>query len=210
MKLTERSCSEFVELLASKEAVPGGGGAAALTGALGIALNSMVVNFSIGKKKFLDYKVKHEEILEKGNELKKRLIKLIDEDAENFLPLSKAYGLSATTEEEKRLKEQTLEKALKTACSAPIEMVECIYESILLHEELVNMASKIIISDVGVGVQCLKAALYSAQLNVLINVNSIKDEEYVKRVKKDTEKLVQEGTIKADEVYKKVIEILSK
>lgn len=210
MKLTERSCSEFVELLASKEAVPGGGGAAALTGALGIALNSMVVNFSIGKKKFIDYKEKHEEILEKGNELKKRLIKLIDEDAENFLPLSKAYGLSATTEEEEKLKEQTLEKALKTACSAPVEMVECIYESILLHEELVNIASKIIISDVGVGVQCLKAALYSAQLNVLINVNSIKDEEYVKRVKKDTEKLVQEGTIKADEVYKKVIEILSK
>ena len=55
MKLTERSCSEFVELLASKQAVPGGGGAAALTGALGIALNSMVVNFSIGKKKFIDY-----------------------------------------------------------------------------------------------------------------------------------------------------------
>jgi formiminotetrahydrofolate cyclodeaminase len=208
MKLTERTCKEFADLLASKEAVPGGGGAAALVGALGVALNSMVANFSIGKKKFIDVEDKHRDILNRGYVLKDQLIDLIDKDAENFLPLSKAYGIKAVTDKEKEEKEGVLQNALKIACSAPVEMVECIYESILLHEELVDISSKLIISDIGVGVQCLKAALYSAQLNVVINVNSIKDEEYTKEVREKTEAMVLKGSKTADEVYKKVIEIM--
>lgn len=208
MKLTERTCREFADLLASKEAVPGGGGAAALVGALGVALNSMVANFSIGKKKFIDVEDKHRDILKRGYALKDELIELIDKDAENFLPLSKAYGIKATTDEEKAEKEKVLQDALKVACSAPVKMVECIYESILLHEELVDISSKLIISDVGVGVQCLKAALYSAQLNVVINVNSIKDEEYTSEVREKTEAMVEKGSRIADEVYAKVIEIM--
>jgi formiminotetrahydrofolate cyclodeaminase len=208
MRLTEKTCKEFADLLASKEAVPGGGGAAALVGALGVALNSMVANFSIGKKKFIDVEDKHRDILRRGNELKDELIELIDRDAENFLPLSKAYGIKAITDKEKSEKEIVLQNALKIACSAPMNMVECIYESILLHEELVDISSKLIISDVGVGVQCLKAALYSAQLNVVINVNSIKDEEYIKEVREKTEAMVEKGSKIADEVYKKVIEIM--
>jgi formiminotetrahydrofolate cyclodeaminase len=208
MRLTEKTCKEFADLLASKEAVPGGGGAAALVGALGVALNSMVANFSIGKKKFIDVEDKHRDILRRGNELKDELIDLIDSDAENFLPLSKAYGIKAITDKEKAEKEIVLQNALKIACSAPMNMVECIYESILLHEELVDISSKLIISDVGVGVQCLKAALYSAQLNVVINVNSIKDEEYTKEVREKTEAMVEKGSKIADEVYKKVIEIM--
>ena len=208
MKLTERTCKEFADLLASKEAVPGGGGAAALVGALGVALNSMVANFSIGKKKFIDIEDKHRDIINRGYELKDELIELIDRDAENFLPLSKAYGIKASTDEEKAKKEEVLQSALKVACSAPVRMVECIYESILLHEELVEISSKLIISDVGVGVQCLKAALYSAQLNVVINVNSIKDEEYTSEVREKTVAMVEKGSEIADEVYKKVIEIM--
>jgi len=209
MKLTEKTCREFAELLASKEAVPGGGGAAALTGALGVALNSMVANFSIGKKKFIDVKEQHEEILRKGEELREALINLIDQDAENFLPLSKAYGLKADTDEEKKQKEEVLQQALKVACSAPVKMVEYIYKSILLHQELVDISSKLIISDVGVGVQCLKAALYSAQLNVIININSINDEVYTARIKKETEEMVEKGSEIADQVYEKVLEIMA-
>lgn len=208
MKLCEISCNEFVDLLASKKSVPGGGGAAALTGALGIALNSMVVNFSIGKKKFIDVQDKHEEILAKADKLQKRLMALIDEDAENFYPLSQAYGLPSTTDEEKASKEEVLQSTLKVACSGPVEMIECIYESILLHEELVDISSKIIISDVGVGVQCLKAALHSALLNVIINVNSIKDEEYTTKINKETSEMVEKGSKVADEVYAKVLKIM--
>jgi len=205
MELTQKTCKEFAKSLASKEAVPGGGGAAAFTGALGIALASMVANFSKGKKKFLDVEERHAEILQKGEELRKRLLELIDEDAKNFLPLSKAYGIKAVTEEEKAAKEEVLQDALKVAIDAPIKMVECIHDSIIIHEELVDISSKLIISDVGVGAQCLKAALYGAQLNVIINLNSIKDEEYTSETKHKVDAMVENGARVADEVYEKVL-----
>jgi len=205
MELTQKTCKEFAESLASKQAVPGGGGAAALTGALGIALASMVANFSKGKKKFLDVEERHAEILQKGEKLRKRLLELIDEDAKNFLPLSKAYGIKAVTEEEKAAKEEVLQDALKVAIDAPIKMVECIHDSIIIHEELVDISSKLIISDVGVGAQFLKAALYGARLNVIINLNSIKDYEYTSETRNKVDAMVENGERIADEVYEKVI-----
>jgi len=210
MELTQKTCKEFAESLASKEAVPGGGGAAALTGALGVALASMVANFSKGKKKFLDVEERHAEILQRGEELRNRLLELIDEDAKNFLPLSKAYGIKAATDQEKAAKEEVLQAALKVAIDAPIKMVECIHESILIHEELLDISSKLIISDVGVGVMCLKAALYSAQLNVIININSISDDEYTSEIKHKVDAMVENGARTADQVYEKVLQIMNR
>ena len=198
--LTQQSLREFAALLASKNPVPGGGGAAALTAALGIALNSMVANFSIGKKKFIDCKEKHEDLLKRGEVLREKLIDLVDKDAEFFEPLSKAYVMPSNNEEEKQQKEEVLQRCLKIACSAPMET---------LHKEIVDISSKNIISDVGVGVQCLKAALNSAYLNVLINLNSIVDESYVAENKEKAEKLLSKGNVVADEVYAKVVNIIN-
>ncbi len=210
MQLAQKNCTEFIELLASKAAVPGGGGAAALTGAIGMALGSMVCNLTVGKKKYAEHEEIIKDILKKANNIEQNLLKMIDEDAESFLPLLKAYGIRAKTEEEKKMKEETLEKALKKACKVPIKIVKTTYEAIKLHEELVDRGSRLAISDVGVGVQCLRAALISAQLNVIININSINDKEYVAKVKEETENLVKEGVKIADKVYKKVEKILSK
>lgn len=209
MKLVDKSCREFTNVLSSKAAVPGGGGAAALVGGLGAALGGMVCNLTIGKKKYAQYEEEVKEILRKTEELQEDLLKMIDEDAENFLPLSKAYGLPKNTEEERAEKERVLQEALKIACEVPIKIVRTSYEAIKLHEALVDKASKLAISDVGVGVQCLRSALISGQLNVIINISMIKDDDYVKRVKEETDTLVAEGTKIADEVYKKVEAILS-
>ncbi len=114
------------------------------------------------------------------------------------------------TEQERKLKSETLERCLKEACSVPVNIVKKAYEAIELHEALVDNCSKLAISDVGVGVQCLKAAIIGAQLNVIININSIKDEEYVKKVKLETEPLVDKGAEIADKVYKKVLDKLCK
>lgn len=209
MNLIKLSCEDFAEELASKKPVPGGGGAAALSGALGVALNSMVANFSIGKKKFIGLEKQHKEILEKGERLRKELLDSIQEDAENFEPLSRAYSMPSTTEEEKAIKESVMQRCLKTACSAPLETLRLVYEGIVLHEELVDISSKTIISDIGVGVQLLKAALNSAYLNVLININSITDENYVKENKGITEKYLKEGNEKADLIYEKVLKIMN-
>lgn len=207
--LTQQSLREFAALLASKNPVPGGGGAAALTAALGIALNSMVANFSIGKKKFIDDKEKHEELLRRGEVLREKLIDLVDKDAEFFEPLSKAYVMTSNNEEERKQKEEVLQKCLKVACSAPMETLEYTYDAIIMHKEIVNISSKNIISDVGVGVQCLKAALNSAYLNVLINLNSITDASYVTENKEKAEKFLSRGNLVADEVYAIVVNIMS-
>jgi formiminotetrahydrofolate cyclodeaminase len=207
--LTDKSSREFARLLASKNPVPGGGGAAALTAALGAALNSMVANFSIGKKKFVHVKDKHEDLLKRGEVLRERLIDLVDKDAQVFEPLSKAYVMPSNTEEENNKKEEELQKCLKIACSAPMETLELTYEAIKMHEEIVDISSKNIISDVGVGVQCLRAAINSAYLNVLINLNSITDEDYVAENKKRAENYLAEGIIIADDVYAKVVKILN-
>lgn len=204
MKISEKTCVEFVDVLASKSAVPGGGGAAALVGAIGMALGSMVCNLTIGKKKYAEYEESVKEILTKASEIEKKLLNMIDEDAENFLPLSKAYGLPTSTEEEKKIKEETMENALKVACEVPINIVRVCYDAIKLHEDLVDKGSRLAISDVGVGVQCLRAAILSGQLNVVININSIKDVEYVEKVRTEVNNLVKEGVRICDEVYAKV------
>ncbi|WP_035292157.1 cyclodeaminase/cyclohydrolase family protein [Clostridium sp. KNHs214] len=210
MELADKTCMDFTEVLASKEPVPGGGGAAALVGAIGTALGSMVCNLTIGKKKYAQYEEEIKGILSEAGEIQKELLKMIDDDAENFLPLSKAYGMKKDTEEERKLKEETLEKALKQACEVPVSIVKKAYEAIKLHENLVNKCSKLAISDVGVGVQCLRTAIISAQLNVIININSIKDQNYVSKVKEETEKLVKDGTEIADKVYEEVVKALCK
>ncbi len=207
--LTQESCRSFAALLASKQPVPGGGGAAALTAALGIALNTMVANFSRGKKKFIDYQDKHDELIARGEALREKLVDLVDKDAEYFEPLSRAYVMPSVTEEEKREKEDVLQRCLKEACSAPMETLEYTYDAILMHKEIEDISSKNIISDVGVGVQCLKAALNSAYLNVLINLNSINDEKYVNENKEKAERLVLEGSRLADEIYLKVLNIIN-
>lgn len=210
MELSQKTCTDFVEALASKSAVPGGGGAAALVGAIGMALGSMICNLTLGKKRYKEYEETIENILKKAAGLEKDLLQMIDDDAKNFLPLSKAYGIKANTEEEKKKREEVLEKALKGACEVPIKIVKACYDSIKLHEELVDKGSRLAISDVGVGVQCLRAALISGQLNIVININSIKDIDYVNKVKEETEVLVIEGIRIADEVYRKVEKLLLK
>ncbi|MGL4911951.1 MAG: cyclodeaminase/cyclohydrolase family protein [Romboutsia sp.] len=210
MNISEKTCVEFVEVLASKSAVPGGGGAAALVGAIGMALGSMVCNLTIGKKKYAEYEESVKEILAKAGDIEKNMLNMIDDDAENFLPLSKAYGLPTTTEEEKKIKEETMENALKTACEVPINIVRVCFEAIKLHEDLVDKGSRLAISDVGVGVQCLRAAILSGQLNVVININSIKDQEYVNKVKTEVDSLVEEGVKICDDVYARVEKALGK
>ena len=112
--------------------------------------------------------------------------------------------------EEKRIKAETMEKALKVACEVPLNIVRVCYEAIKLHEDLVDKGSRLAISDVGVGVQCLRAAILGGQLNVVININSIQDKEYVNKVKTEVDKLVEDGVKICDEVYAKVEKALGK
>lgn len=204
-KIAQKSCVDFIAVLASKAAVPGGGGAAALAGAIGMALGSMVCNLTTGKKKYAEHEEAIQEILSKASKLEEELLSMIDKDAEGFYPLSKAYGLPTSTEEEKKYKAETMEKCLKVACEVPMNIVRLCFDSIKLHEELVDKGSKLAISDVGCGVQCLRAAILSGQLNVIININSMTDREYAEKIEKECDQLVKDGVRICDEVYQKVL-----
>jgi formiminotetrahydrofolate cyclodeaminase len=210
MKMIDYSCVKFIDELSSKNAVPGGGGAAAMSGAMGAALAGMVCNLTTGKKKYAKHEDDIQRIMKKAAKIQKELLEMVDLDAENFLPLSKAYGLAKDTEEEKKHREETMEKCLVQACSVPIDIVKKCYEGILLHEELVDKGSVLAISDVGVGVQCLRSGIISAWMNVQINIGSIKDRGYVSKVENEIKPLLAKGIKICDEVYQKVDQRLSK
>ena len=202
--IIERNCSDFLEILASSAPVPGGGGASAFVGALGVALGSMVGNLTTGKKKYEHVQNDIKLILGKAEKLREEFIDLVEKDAKVFEPLSKAYGLPKNTDEEKKIKEEVMEKALKQACGVPLEMMEKALEAMTLHEELAEKGTRIAISDVGVGILFCKSALMGASLNVFINTKLMKDREIAETINAKAEAMILEGTAKADRIYNKV------
>ena len=135
-----KSCEEFISALASKEPVPGGGGAAAYVAALGMALGNMVGNLTVGKKKYKDAEEEILALMQRGEELMQRLQALVSEDAAAFQPLSDAYRLPSGTEEEKALKEEAIQKALPEAARVPMEIAKLSVEVIWLQETFAKRA----------------------------------------------------------------------
>lgn len=210
MALREAACTEFVAQLSSKAPVPGGGGVAALAGALGTALGGMVCSLTTGKKKYAEYEEDIQRILAETNALQDRLLKLIDEDAENFYPLSQAYGMPKDTEEQRKVKEETLQKCFKTAILGPVEIMRVCHEAIALEEELTDKGSKLAISDVGCGVLLLKAAMQSAWLNVIVNLNCITDAAYCSELRGELVPMMEKDCAVCDSVYGRVVSMLEK
>ena len=197
-------CNEFVEVLASKAPVPGGGGASALVGAIGTALGNMVGSLTVGKKKYADVEEEMYELKGKADALQKELLHLIERDAEVFEPLSKAYGMPRNTEEEKAEKARVMEIVLKDACSGPMEIMERCCEAIDLIEVFAEKGSTLAISDAGVGATFCKAALEGASLNVFINTKSMKNREYADELNKKADEMLSVYTKKAEEIYQSV------
>jgi formiminotetrahydrofolate cyclodeaminase len=199
--MLEKSCTEFLNLLSSKEPVPGGGGASAYVGALGMALGSMVGNLTLGKKKYQDVEEEIKELLVKSEAVMIELISLVDKDAEAFFPLSQAYGLPKNTDEEKAERERVLQGALVGATQVPLDIARCSCKALDLLEEYGKKGTRIAISDVGVGAYFAKAALLGAKLNVLINTAMMKDERLKQSIENELEELIEKYTEKADEIY---------
>ena len=205
MESNKQTIQEFTDALASKAPAPGGGGASALCGALGTALSSMVANLTVGKKKYAAYETELQQILQKAEALQQELLVLIDKDAEAFLPLSRAYSLPKDTEEERRIKDEVMEQALKDACGVPLAIMEKAQEAISLHEELETKGSTLAQSDVGVGVLFLKSALIGASLNVYINTKMMKNTALAHEYNKKADDMIARGSAMADDVFQKVM-----
>ena len=206
--MAEQNMQEFIKVLSSKAAVPGGGGACAYVAAAGMALGAMVANLTTGKKKYAQYQEEIEELLSKAEQLSKELMTYMDKDAESFEPLSKAYGLPKDTKEQQEYKEAVMEKALKEASLTPVALMEKILEALKILERLSVVGSRLAISDVGAGVQLCKAALNGASLNVFNNTKLMKDTETAEELNTRTDALLIEGNELADRIYEEVVDAI--
>ena len=206
MKLVNESCEKFSQLLASKSPVPGGGGAAAIVGALSAALCSMAGNFTLGKKKYADVEEDIKIILEKAENLRLRLLELVDEDAEAFEPLSKAYSIN----KEDHGRDEILEQALLNACKAPLKMIESCSEIVILLEEMLMKGSRLLISDTGCGALLCKAAMESAALNVFVNTSLMKDRDEASNIEARTDEILNEYCPRASEIAYQVNKTIRK
>lgn len=203
--MLEKKTTDFLEVLSSKEPVPGGGGASAAVGAFGAALGMMVTNLTVGKKKYADVEEEIIGIRGRLKEIRDRLIGLTDQDAKAFEPLSRAYGMPKDTEEERIEKERVMEQALYEASVVPLQIMETVGEAMKELEILEEKGSRIAVSDVGVGILFAQAALEGASLNVFINTRLMKDKGWAQELNRRARSLIEEGSARKERVYGKVL-----
>ena len=202
MRFEDKKINEFTEVLASKEAVPGGGGASALVGSIGMALGNMVGSLTIGKKKYADVEEDIQALMTEGENLRIELLSMMDKDAEAFAPLAKAYGIP----KDDPSRYEVMEKALDVACQAPMDIMRTVCKALDVIKEFAAKGSALAISDAGVGAVCCKAALQGASLNVFINTKSMKDRTKAEALEAEANEMLDKYCRLADEIYAVVVE----
>ncbi|MGH6802333.1 MAG: methenyltetrahydrofolate cyclohydrolase [Methyloceanibacter sp.] len=176
--IKDNKIEEFLDALASQAATPGGGGAAAIIGAMGAALVSMVCNLTIGKKKYADVEADMKDVLGKAEALRQRLTAMIEDDAKAFDAVMGAYDMAKETEADKAARDQAIQAALKLATDVPLACARAAREVIDLAAIAADKGNLNVISDAGVGVLAAYAALRSAALNVFTNARMITDKTF--------------------------------
>ena len=193
----EKNVDKFLETLASSAPTPGGGGAAALCGALAIALGNMVGNLTLGKKKYADVQEDIAALNEKAETLRKDFVALIDADAEAFKPLSEAYGIP----KDDPMRADVMESALLKAVQPPMEIMRKCVKALDVISEYAAKGSALAISDAGCAAALARAAADAAALNVRINTKSMTDHKVANHLNVEANSLVMHCNLVAEEIY---------
>lgn len=203
--LIDYTVSGYISLLASDAPSPGGGSAAALTGALGAALINMVGRLTQGREKYAQYADFNAELLERAGRVAGAFQALVDEDAAAFDAMSAAYKLPKSAAAEKAARKRAIQAALTGCINTPLKMMELCVEALELTRSAVGKTNKNVASDLGVAALCLKAAMQSAWLNVLVNLSGVEDAEYAASRRAGCEALLAGALPLADEICAMVI-----
>lgn len=187
-RFMELSCEEFAERLAARTSVPGGGGACALAGALAAALCSMVGSFTIGKARFADVEDEVAGLMDEAEDVRFRLLELIEEDASGFSPLIEAYALPKGAPG----RDEAIEEAKEGACMAPLAMMGECCRAITLLERMGQIGTPTLASDVVTGALLALAALEGAGVNVSVNTAALRDRQQAARIDATCEELLEE------------------
>ena len=202
--LIDKKVSNFLDELASNSPTPGGGSVAALAGALGAALITMVGNLTIGKKKYEDVEEDIKKITSSSEKLRYELSQLIEEDVKAFNNFMATYKMPKETEDEKKIRTEKIQESLIEAAKVPLKVAYKCLEVLSLSREVAEKGNINVISDAGVAVLLAEAALESAILNVKINLGMIKDE----KVRTELSSSLKEISLKEKGQKEKVLEIV--
>ena len=157
--------SDFTAQLASAQPAPGGGGAAALTGALAASLTAMAANVTAANPRYAERSDALRSLIDACETQRTTLLALIEADAAGFLPLQKAYAIPRTDPD----RAAKLAAAAQTACLAPLAMLEHCMQTALLLTAALETASPLLRSDVGCAAALCRAAAEGAAMNVFVN-----------------------------------------
>ena len=200
MDMTLESCRKFVEVLASSAPAPGGGGAAALVGAIGTALGNMVGSLTVGKKKYADVEAEIIALKEKCDALQTELLDQVEADDKGFVPLAKAYGIPKDDPN----RDAILEEATITACAVPMHIMELCCQALEYVAVFAAKGSRLAVSDAGCAAVCCKAGLQAASLNVFINTKSLKNRTVAEEMNAKANGMLEKYCALADAIFASV------
>jgi methenyltetrahydrofolate cyclohydrolase len=207
--ILDQSVHRFLDELASSAPTPGGGSAAAVMGAMGAALLSMVCRLTVGKKDYESVEASMREALARSESLREQLTAMVAADVQVFEALMAAYKLPRSTDQEKRARGQAIQEALKQATDVPLECAAACAEVLDLSRQVALQGHRSVISDAGVAALVAHAALRSAALNVFINVPSIQDAEFVRSRSARLDALLAQCSEASEQVYQTVLKRLA-
>ena len=191
------SITEFTEKLASPAPVPGGGGAAALAGALGICIGDMVGELTVGKKKYADVEEEIRSCMEQAQDLRTKLLACIEMDATAFEPLSRAYAIP----KDEPGRDEVMEKCLQDAAAAPFAILEHCCEAVELLKNFGEKGSRIMISDAATGAAICRGAILGAAVNVKVNTKLMKNRKYAHDLNEKVDALTEKYAAMAEEIF---------
>ncbi|HCT99578.1 MAG TPA: methenyltetrahydrofolate cyclohydrolase [Methylococcaceae bacterium] len=203
-QIKDSSLQSYLDTLASKNATPGGGSAAALMGAQSAALTSMVCHLTIGKANYADVEADMKTLLIQSEALREELTAMIKADVDIFNALMATYALPKDTDEEKAARSTAIQHVLKDATDVPLACAKACAQAIALSKIAAQKGSTAVISDAGVAVMSGYAGLKSAALNVYINTASLKDKAFAQTKIAELTAILNEAEVSSHEIYELV------
>jgi len=174
--LINMNLTEFADETASESPAPGGGSISAYVGALGVSLATMV------------------------QELKDKLLKLVDEDTDAFNKIMNAFRLPKGSEEEQQARNQAIQDATRYAIEVPFTVMQTTLESFGIIKAMAETGNPNSVTDAGVGALCARTAIIGAFLNVQINAGDLEDKEFVEAKLKEGNEMVEKAKILEEDI----------
>ncbi|WP_376796600.1 cyclodeaminase/cyclohydrolase family protein [Thermogemmatispora sp.] len=187
----DQSLREYLNDLSSSQPTPGGGSAAALSGAMGAALASMVTRLTIGKSGYADVQDEIEDILQKTEELRERFQQLMQEDIDAYERLSMSFRLPKGSAEENEARSRAIQVRLHEAALVPLEVAERAAELMSFCVRLAQIGNKNVRSDIAAGAALVVSAAQGAAWMVRVNLRSLKNQQLVEQLQARLEVALQ-------------------